>query len=104
MIRRPPRSTLFPYTTLFRSLFPGSLDALEHVRSFGPTVILSDGDVVFQPLKVQRSGLFEAVAGRVLIYIHKERELDDGERPPPAAHHQLVDGKVRIPGTLQESP
>src|SRR5439155_126869 len=56
-------------------LFPGSLDALEHVRSFGPTVILSDGDVVFQPLKVNRSGLFEAVDGRVLIYIHKEKEL-----------------------------
>ena len=58
-------------------LFPGALDVLKHVRAFGPTVILSDGDVVFQPLKVERSGLFEAVEGRVLIYIHKEAELDD---------------------------
>src|SRR5436853_7172186 len=77
-------------------LFPGSLDALEHVRSFGPTVILSDGDVVFQPLKVQRSGLFEAVEGRVLIYIHKERELDDVERRFPAEHYVLVDDKIRL--------
>src|ERR1043166_5790283 len=58
-------------------VFPGGLGALEHVRAFGPTVILSDGDVVFQPLKVHRSGLFEAVDGRVLIYIHKEKERDD---------------------------
>ena len=83
-------------------LFPGSLDALEHVRAFGPTVILSDGDVVFQPLKVQRSGLFEAVEGRVLIYIHKERELDDVERRHPAAHYVLVDDKVRILAAIKQ--
>jgi hypothetical protein len=77
-------------------LFPGALDVLKHVRAFGPTVILSDGDVVFQPLKVERSGLFEAVEGRVLIYIHKEAELDDVERRHPAAHYVLVDDKVRI--------
>ena len=77
-------------------LFPGSLDAVEHVESFGPTVILSDGDVVFQPLKVERSGLFEAVEGRVLIYIHKEKELDDVERRFPAEHYVLIDDKVRI--------
>ena len=77
-------------------LFPGSLDALEHAGSFGPTVILSDGDVVFQPLKVNRAGLFEAVDGRVLIYIHKEDELDDVERRYPAEHYVLVDDKVRI--------
>ena len=57
-------------------LFPGSLDVIEHLRTWGPTVILSDGDVVFQPRKIERSGLFEAVEGHVLIYIHKERELD----------------------------
>src|SRR5256884_9014693 len=74
-------------------LFPGSLDALEYVRAFGPTVILSDGDVVFQPLKVHRSGLFEAVEGRVLIYIHQEKELDDVERRHPAAHYVLLDDK-----------
>jgi phosphoglycolate phosphatase-like HAD superfamily hydrolase len=77
-------------------LFPGSLDALEHARGFGPTVILSDGDAVFQPMKVHRSGLFEAVEGRVLIYIHKENELDDVEVRYPAAHYVLVDDKVRI--------
>jgi len=83
-------------------LFPGSLDALEHVRAFGPTVILSDGDVVFQPLKVQRSGLFEAVEGRVLIYIHKEAELDDVELRHPAAHYVLVDDKVRILAAVKQ--
>jgi FMN phosphatase YigB (HAD superfamily) len=77
-------------------LYPQSLDALEHLRRFGPTVILSDGDVVFQPRKVERSGLFDAVEGRVLIYIHKERELDDAERRHPAAHYVLVDDKIRI--------
>ena len=83
-------------------LFPGSLDALEHARTFGPTVILSDGDVVFQPLKVQRSGLAEAVEGRVLIYIHKEQELDDVERRHPADHYVLVDDKVRILTAVKE--
>jgi FMN phosphatase YigB (HAD superfamily) len=77
-------------------LFPGSLDALEHLGAFGPTVILSDGDVVFQPRKVRRSGLHEAVEGRVLIYIHKEEELDDVEKRFPARHYVLVDDKLRI--------
>jgi len=83
-------------------LFPGSLDALEHVGAFGPTVILSDGDVVFQPLKVHRSGLFEAVDGRVLIYIHKENELADVELRHPATHYVLVDDKVRILAAVKE--
>ena len=69
---------------------------LEHLAAWGPTVILSDGDVVFQPLKVERSGLYDAVTGRVLIYIHKERELDDVERRYPADHYVLVDDKLRI--------
>jgi hypothetical protein len=77
-------------------LFPGSLDALERVAAFGTTVILSDGDVVFQPRKVERSGLWDAVEGRVLIYIHKEQELDDVERRYPADHYVLVDDKIRI--------
>jgi FMN phosphatase YigB (HAD superfamily) len=77
-------------------LYPGSLDALEHVRSWGATVILSDGDVVFQPRKVQRSGLWEAVEGRVLIYIHKEQMLEDVERRYPARHYVMVDDKLRI--------
>ena len=76
-------------------LYPGSLDVLERFRSWGPTVILSDGDVVFQPRKVQRSGLAEAVDG-VLIYVHKERELEDVERRYPAEHYVLVDDKLRV--------
>jgi FMN phosphatase YigB (HAD superfamily) len=77
-------------------LYPGSLDAIDHVAGFGDTVILSDGDVVFQPRKVERAGLFDAVGGRVLIYIHKEHELDDVERRFPAAHYVLIDDKIRI--------
>ena len=77
-------------------LFPGSLDAVEHLSQWGPTVILSDGDVVFQPRKIERSGLFDAVEHRVLIYIHKEQELDDVERRFPADHYVLVDDKVWI--------
>lgn len=77
-------------------LYPGSLDALEHVRAWGLTVILSDGDVVFQPRKVQRSGLWEAVEGRVLIYIHKEQMLNDVEQFYPARHYIMVDDKLRI--------
>ena len=77
-------------------LYPGSLDVLEKFRSWGQTVILSDGDVVFQPRKVERSGIFEAVEGHVLIYIHKEKALDDVERRYPAEHYVLVDDKLRI--------
>jgi FMN phosphatase YigB (HAD superfamily) len=77
-------------------LFPGSLDAIDHMTTLGTPVILSDGDVVFQPRKVQRSGLFDAVDGRVLIYIHKEFELDDVEKRFPADHYVLVDDKLRI--------
>jgi len=77
-------------------LYPGSLDAVEHVETSGPTVILSDGDVVFQPHKVRRSGLHEEFAGRVLIYVHKEKELADVEARFPADHYVLVDDKIRI--------
>jgi FMN phosphatase YigB (HAD superfamily) len=77
-------------------LYPGALDAIARLSVWGPTVILSDGDVVFQPRKVQRSGLFDAVAGRALIYIHKEEELDDVEERFPARHYVLVDDKLRI--------
>jgi FMN phosphatase YigB (HAD superfamily) len=77
-------------------LYPGSLDVIEHLGKWGPTVILSDGDVVFQPRKVERSGLYEAVDGRVLIYIHKEQELEDVEKRFPARHYVLVDDKLRI--------
>jgi FMN phosphatase YigB (HAD superfamily) len=77
-------------------LYPGSLNVIKHFRKYGPTVILSDGDVVFQPHKVQRSGLWDAVDGRVLIYIHKESMLDDVEQRYPAQHYVMVDDKLRI--------
>ena len=77
-------------------LYPESLDVLERLRSWGQTVILSDGDVVFQPRKVERSGISAAVDGNVLIYIHKEEALDDVERRYPADHYVLVDDKLRI--------
>ncbi len=80
----------------FNRLFPASLDVIEQLRTWGPTVILSDGDVVFQPRKIERSGLFEAVEGHALIYIHKERELDDVAKHYPARHYVLVDDKLRI--------
>ena len=76
-------------------LFPGALDVLARFRKWGPTVILSDGDVVFQPRKVERSGLGRAVDG-VLIYVHKERELDDVACRYPADHYVLVDDKLRV--------
>ncbi len=83
-------------------LFPNSLDALDHCKAWGPVVILSDGDVVFQPRKVERSGLFEAVEKNVLIYVHKELELDDVERRYPAEHYVLVDDKLRILTAVKE--
>ena len=83
-------------------LFPNSLDAVEHAKQFGTPVILSDGDVVFQPHKVWRSGLFEAFNGAVLIYIHKEAELDDVERRYPADHYVLIDDKVRILASVKK--
>ena len=77
-------------------LFPDALKVIEHVLQWGPVVILSDGDVVFQPLKIIRSGLANTVSGRVLIYVHKEQELDDVELRYPAEHYVLVDDKLRI--------
>jgi FMN phosphatase YigB (HAD superfamily) len=83
-------------------LFPGALEVLQRLRGLGPTVILSDGDVVFQPRKVERAGLSEAVDGHVLIYIHKEEALDDVERRYPADHYVLVDDKLRILAAVKQ--
>ncbi|MGH8132640.1 MAG: HAD family hydrolase [Steroidobacteraceae bacterium] len=77
-------------------LYPGALAALERCSRLGRTVILSDGDVVFQPRKVQRSGLWEAVEGRVLIYLHKEQMLPAVEHRYPAGHYVMIDDKLRI--------
>lgn len=83
----------YPFAT---RLYPDSLDVVEHVKQWGKPVVLSDGDVVFQPLKIDRSGIYESVEGNVLIYIHKEKELDDVEKRFPADHYVLIDDKLRI--------
>ena len=77
-------------------LFPNSLDAVDYVKQFGTPVILTDGDVVFQPHKIHDSGLYEAFDGAVLIYIHKEVELEDVANRYPADHYVLIDDKLRI--------
>lgn len=84
-------------------LFPGALAVIEHARQWGATSVLSDGDVVFQPRKVDRSGLFDAVAGQVLIYLHKENELVDVARRCPAEHYVLVEDKLRILASVKKS-
>ena len=84
-------------------LYPGALEVLERLRTLGPTVILSDGDVVFQPRKVERSGIWAAVDGNVLIYIHKEEELEDVARRYPAQHYVLIDDKPRILAAVKEA-
>ncbi len=83
-------------------LFPRALDVLKRLRRIGPTAILSDGDVVFQPRKVERAGIRDAVGGHVLIYIHKEAALDDVERRYPADHYVLVDDKIRILSAVKQ--
>ena len=83
-------------------LFPDSLDVIEHVKQWGAAVLLTDGDVVFQPRKVDRSGLYEAVEGHALIYVHKEHELADVEERYPAAHYVMVDDKLRILAAIKK--
>lgn len=83
-------------------LYSGSLDVIAHLRQWGPTVILSDGDVVFQPRKVQRSGLWDAVEGRVLIYIHKEQMLDDVQQRYPAERYVMADDKLHILAAMKK--
>ena len=77
-------------------LYPRALEVIRHLGQFGPTVLLTDGDVVFQPRKLQRSGLWDAVDGRALIYVHKERMLDAVQRHYPARHYVMVEDKLRI--------
>ena len=83
-------------------LYPGALDAVKRVQQWGTPVVLSDGDAVFQPRKVERSGLWHAFDGRVLIYIHKEQELDDVARLYPADHYVMIDDKLRILSTVKK--
>jgi FMN phosphatase YigB (HAD superfamily) len=83
----------YPFAT---RLYPGALDALARLRTLGPTVILSDGDVVFQPRKIKQAGLWDAVQGRVLIYVHKEQMLGEVEQRYPARRYVMIDDKLRI--------
>ena len=83
-------------------LFPDALAVIAHLDSWGTTVVLTDGDVVFQPLKISRAGISAAVQGRVLIYVHKEQSLEDVERRYPADHYVVVDDKVRLLTAIQQ--
>ncbi|MDZ4730207.1 MAG: HAD family hydrolase [Xanthomonadales bacterium] len=84
-------------------LYAGALEVIAHLGAWGPTVILTDGDVVFQPRKTQRSGLWEAVEGRVLIYLHKEQMLKEIESRYPARHYVMVDDKLRILAAMKKT-
>ena len=90
----------YPFTT---RLYPGALDVIAALRAHSRVVILTDGDVVFQPFKVERSGLWAAVEGNVLIYVHKEQMLDDVEQRYPARHYVMVDDKLRILAAMKRT-
>lgn len=83
-------------------LYPRALEVLKYLGQLAPTVILSDGDIVFQPRKIERSGIRTAVGGNVLIYVHKEEELDDVKRAYPAEHYVLIDDKLRILSAVKD--
>lgn len=83
-------------------LYPNALDVVEHVRHWGEPVILSDGDAVFQPRKVEQSGLWDAFKGHVLIYIHKETILEDVEKLYPANQYVMVDDKLRLLAAIKQ--
>ena len=83
-------------------LYPQALETLAHLRNRGRAVIVTDGDVVFQPHKVERSGIFDAVDGKVLVYVHKEQQLPDIERRYPASRYVFVDDKVRLLTAFKE--
>lgn len=88
----------YPFASL---VFPGSLDAIAHVASFATPVVLSDGDVVFQPRKIRRAGIHDAVGGRVLVYVHKERVLDHVQSRFPAPHYIMVDDKPNLLASMK---
>jgi FMN phosphatase YigB (HAD superfamily) len=83
----------YPFTS---RLFPRALEAIAHLRTLGSPIVLSDGDIVFQPRKIQRSGIWDAVEGRVMIYLHKEKVLDHMQRRFPARHYVMVDDKANL--------
>ena len=84
-------------------LFPRALEAIAHLRSFGTPAVLSDGDMVFQPRKIQHSGIWDAVEGRVMIYLHKEKVLDHMQRRYPAKHYVMVDDKANLLAAMKQA-
>ena len=90
----------YPFWTL---LYPQALEAIVHLRGLGRPVVLSDGDVVFQPRKVQHAGIWNAVDGAVLIYLHKERVLDHVLKRYPASHYVMVDDKPSLLAAMKSS-
>ncbi len=97
------KMSLFLLDYPFRDrLYANAVAVLERLEQWGPTVIVSDGDVIFQPWKVKQSGLLKTVKDRVLIYVHKEQQFDDVERRYPARHYVIVDDKVRILASAKE--
>lgn len=89
----------YPFSAL---VYPGALAAIAHLESYGAAVVLSDGDVVFQPRKIQRAGIWTAVSGRVLIYLHKEKVLDHVQRRYPARHYVMVDDKPHLLAAMKQ--
>lgn len=90
----------YPFASL---LFPQALAVIDHLRRFGRPVILSDGDVVFQPRKIHRSGIWDAVEGDVLIYVHKEQVLDHVQERRPASHYVMVDDKPQLLAAMKRA-
>lgn len=84
-------------------LFPRALEAIAHLRTLGVSAVLSDGDIVFQPRKIQRSGIWDAVGGRVMIYVHKEKVLDHMQRRFPAKHYVMVDDKANLLAAMKSA-
>jgi FMN phosphatase YigB (HAD superfamily) len=84
-------------------LFPQALEAVAHLRTLGLPVVLSDGDIVFQPRKIHRSGIWAAVEGRVLIYLHKEKMLDHMQQRYPAKHYVMVDDKANLLAAMKSA-
>jgi FMN phosphatase YigB (HAD superfamily) len=83
-------------------LFPSALEAIAHLRNLGMPVVLSDGDIVFQPRKIKRSGIWDAIEGRVMIYVHKEKVLDHMQRRYPAKHYVMVDDKANLLAAMKQ--
>jgi FMN phosphatase YigB (HAD superfamily) len=88
--------SIFDNYPFFNALYPHTLETLQHLRTMGLTVIVSDGDQLFQPEKIFRSDLAETVEGRVLIYTHKQQHLEEILQKYPADHYVMIDDKPDI--------